>query len=94
MFPLPIRLLKKNHLKSYRNDLFLDSPNISQSTMDAKLNQIIELSNRNQNVIAITHCHNYDKLDYLKRFINRLKAAGFTLIPLTDIDKYNVPEIL
>ncbi len=50
--------------------------------MDAKLNQIIELSNRNQNVIAITHCHNYDKLDYLKRFINRLKAAGFTLIPL------------
>ncbi len=85
---------QKNHLKSYRNDLFLDSPNISQSTMDAKLNQIIELSNHNQNVIAITHCHNYDKLDYLKRFINRLKAAGFTLIPLTDIDKYNVPEIL
>ena len=85
---------QKNHLKSYRNDLFLDSPNISQSTMDAKLNQIIELSNLKQNVIAISHCHNYDKLDYLKRIINRLKAAGFTLIPLTDIDKYNVPEIL
>ncbi len=85
---------QKNHLRSYRNDLFLDSPNISQSTMDAKLNQIIELSNRNQNVIAITHCHNSDKLDYLKRIISRLKAAGFTLIPLTDIDKYNVPTIL
>ena len=52
------------------------------------------MGNGNQNVIAITHCHNYDKLDYLKRFINRLKAAGFTLIPLSDIDKYNVPEIL
>ena len=87
-------IAQKNHLRSYRNDLFLDSPNISQSTMDAKLNQIIELSNRNQNVIAITHCHNSDKLDYLKSIINRLKAAGFTLIPLNEIDKYNVPSIL
>lgn len=85
---------RKQHLKCYRNDLFLDSPNISQSTMDAKLNQIIELSNLNDNVIAITHCHNYDKLQYIKKIINRLKAAGFTLVPITEIDKFNVPEIL
>ena len=87
-------IAQKHHIKSYRNDLFLDSPNISQSTMDAKLNQIIELSNNNKNVIAISHCHNLEKLQYLKRIINRLKAAGFTLVPITEIDKYNVPEIL
>ena len=87
-------IAQKYHIKSYRNDLFLDSPNISQSTMDAKLNQIIELSNNNKNVIAISHCHNFEKLQYLKRIINRLKAAGFTLVPITEIDKYNVPEIL
>ncbi len=85
---------QKAHLRSFRNDLFLDSPNISQSTMDAKLTQIIELSATKNNIIAITHCHNNEKLDYLKRFISRLKAAGFTLVPVTEIGKYNVPELL
>jgi len=85
---------QKAHLRSFRNDLFLDSPNISQSTMDAKLTQIIELSATRNNIIAITHCHNKDKLDYLKRFISRLKASGFTLVPVTEIGKYNVPELL
>ena len=62
--------------------------------MGGKMKQIKKPFQCKQKVVGITHCHNYDKLDYLKRFINRLKAAGFTLIPLTDIDKYNVPEIL
>ncbi len=87
-------IAQKAHLRSFRNDLFLDSPNISQSTLDAKLTQIIELSATRINIIAITHCHNKEKLDYLKRFISRVKAAGFTLVPITEIGKYNVPELL
>ncbi|MDD2228321.1 MAG: divergent polysaccharide deacetylase family protein [Candidatus Cloacimonetes bacterium] len=85
---------QKAHLKSNRNDLFLDSPNISQSNMDAKLNQIIGLSASKNNIIAITHCHNQNKLDYLKRIISRLKAAGFTLVPLSKNGQYNVPGLL
>lgn len=87
-------IAQKAHLRSFRNDLFLDSPNISQSTLDAKLSQIIELSASKNNIIAITHCHNKEKLDYLKRFIGRARAAGFTLVPITEIGKYNVPELL
>jgi len=85
---------QKTHLKAYRNDLFLDSPNISQSTMDDKLNQIIQLASSKKHIIAITHCHNEDKLDYLKRFITRLKKAGFTLVPLSEYGSQEVPEIL
>lgn len=85
---------QKAHIPAFRNDIFLDSPNISQSTMDAKLSQIIELSATRNNIIAITHCHSPEKLRYLKSFIARLKAAGFTLVPLSEIGQYNVPEIL
>ncbi len=85
---------QKTHLRSFRNDLFLDSPNISQSTMDAKLSQIIEMGTKRSNVIAITHCHTPEKLQYLKRMISRLKAAGFTLVPLSKIGQYNVPGLL
>jgi len=87
-------IAQKSHVNSYRNDMFLDSPNISQSTMDEKISQIIGLSATRNNVIVITHCHNNDKLVYLQRFISRIKAAGFTLVPITDIGKYDVPEIL
>lgn len=87
-------IAQKAHLKSNKNDMFLDSPNISQSNMDAKLNQIITLSASRNSIIAITHCHNQDKLDYLKRIISRLKAAGFTLVPLSKNGQYNVPGLL
>jgi len=85
---------QKAHIRAFRNDMFLDSPNISSSTMDAKLSQIIQMSATRSNIIAITHCHSNDKLLYLKRFIARLKDAGFTLVPLTEIGQYNVPELL
>ena len=88
------QVAQKSHIKAFRNDIFLDSPNINQSTMEAKLNRIIQLSKSQNHVIAITHCHNRDKLVYLKAFISRLKKAGFTLIPLSEVGEYEVPEIL
>jgi uncharacterized protein len=85
---------QKTHIRAFRNDIFLDSPNISQSTMDAKFNQIIQMSGSKNHIIAITHCHNKEKLDYLKSFISRLKKAGFTLVPLSEYGSHEVPEIL
>lgn len=85
---------QKAHIGAYRNDLFLDSPDISSATMDAKIKQIISLAETKSNIIAITHCHSDAKLQYLKKLISRLKAAGFSLVPLSEIGQYNVPGIL
>lgn len=85
---------QKSSIKAFRNDLFLDSPNISQSTMNSKLNQINKLAESSRHVIAITHCHSLEKLEYLKEVIKKLKSAGFTLIPLSELDQRNIPEII
>lgn len=85
---------QKAHIRAYRNDLFLDSPNISQSTMDARLNDILQLSASKKHIVAITHCHNQDKLQYLKNLIIRLQKAGFTLVPLSSYGSQELPEIL
>ncbi|MDD4310247.1 MAG: divergent polysaccharide deacetylase family protein, partial [Candidatus Cloacimonetes bacterium] len=87
-------IAQKAHIRSFKNDIFLDSPNISQSTLDERLNQILEMSVSKNNIIAITHCHNKEKLDYLKRFIIKLKAAGFVLVPISKVGHYNVPELM
>lgn len=87
-------IAQKAHIPAFKNDMFLDSPDISQSTMDNKLNQIIAMSETRSNIIVITHCHNADKLRYLRSFISRLKSAGFSIVPLSQIGQYNVPGIL
>lgn len=85
---------QKAHIGAYRNDLFLDSPDISAATLEGKIKQLINLSDTKSNIIVISHCHTEAKLQYLKKFISRMKAAGFTLVPLSEIDQYNVPGIL
>lgn len=85
---------QKNHIPAFRNDIFLDSPDVSRKTFDAKLQQIIKLAETKPNVIAITHCHTKEKLDHLIEFIAAARQAGFTLVPLTRSGKYDVAPIL
>lgn len=87
------QVAQKTHIKAYQNQLFLDSPDISDATMQAKLDQIIQLANANPNVIAITHCHNQAKLEYLKTIVQRLKDAGFNLVKVSELSGQNLPPI-
>jgi polysaccharide deacetylase 2 family uncharacterized protein YibQ len=85
---------QKNHLLAFRNDIFLDSPDVSDATMQSKLAQINKLSETKRNIIAITHCHSTEKLNYLVRFIAALQKAGYTLVPLSGSGKFQGPSIL
>jgi len=85
---------QKERITTYRNDLFLDSPDISNATMERKIQQILNLGASSREVVAITHCHSSQKLAYLKTFIARIRAEGYTLIPLSRVGKYDVPLIL
>lgn len=85
---------QKAHISAFRNHIFLDSPNISDSNMDAKIKQLQSMSQSNPNLIAITHCHTREKLVYLQKFINRITKAGFTLVPLSKSGQYYVPAII
>lgn len=85
---------QKARIPAYRNDLFLDSPDISEANLESRLRQVQELGTKNNTVIAITHCHSAQKLQYLKDFLKRIQAAGFTLIPLSQVGKTDLPLIL
>ena len=87
------QVAQKSHIKAYQNQIFLDSPNTTDATMQAKFDQIIRLSNANPNVIAITHCHNQAKLEYLKTMVQRLKDAGFNLVKVSELSGQNLPPI-
>ncbi len=88
------QVAQKAHLTTYQNDVFLDSPDISQSTLETKIARVKALGGSGKDVIAITHCHSREKLEYLQTFIRRIEASGFVLIPLSRVGKYDVPLIL
>lgn len=85
---------QKAHLSAFRNQIFLDSPNISDATMDAKIKQLLSMSQTNPNLIAITHCHSREKLVYLQKFIQKITQAGFIIVPLSKSGRYDVPQII
>ena len=85
---------QKAHIPAFRNHIFLDAPNTSDATMDAKIKQLQSMSQSNPNLIAITHCHSREKLAYLQKFIQRITKAGFTLVPLSKSGRYYVPKII
>ena len=87
------QVAQKAHIKAYQNQIFLDSPDTSDATMQAKIDQILRLSTANPNVIAITHCHNEAKLEYLKTLVLRLKDAGFNLVKVSGLSIQNLPPI-
>lgn len=85
---------QKAHIPAYKNRIFLDAPDITEATFNSKLQQIIDMSGSNTNLIAITHCHNREKLNYLRRFIQSLEAAGFRIVPVSQLDQSDLPQIL
>ncbi|MDD2332058.1 MAG: divergent polysaccharide deacetylase family protein [Candidatus Cloacimonetes bacterium] len=84
---------QKTHIPAYRNDIFLDAPNLSQPTFDSKIDQILFISQERSQVVAITHCHTRNHLNYLSKMVSRLKAEGFKIVPLSKLGQHNVPPI-
>jgi len=85
---------QKAHILAFRNDLFLDSPDITNATMESKIERVKQISQNRNYVIAITHCHSLDKLKYLRDFISRIQKEGFILKRLSDLKETEVPSII
>ncbi|HNX36752.1 MAG TPA: divergent polysaccharide deacetylase family protein [Candidatus Cloacimonadota bacterium] len=88
------QVAQKSHVKAYQNQIFLDSPNVSDKTLNEKYERILSLAEHNNYVIAITHCHNEAKLAYLEKLIDKLHQAGFTIVPLSRLSNKQLPGII
>ncbi len=65
-------------------DMFLDVPDVTNATLDAKLKELQKYRGRVEPVIIITHCHNQTKLDALRSFVEELKSLNIQLIPVSE----------
>ncbi|MCD8479965.1 MAG: divergent polysaccharide deacetylase family protein [Candidatus Cloacimonetes bacterium] len=73
---------------STRRDIFLDVPDVSDATLISKIESLGKYKGRNEPIVIITHCHNREKLDALKKFITQIEEMGVRIESL----KKAIPE--
>ncbi|MDP2173994.1 MAG: divergent polysaccharide deacetylase family protein [Candidatus Cloacimonadaceae bacterium] len=70
--------------RGIKRDLFLDVPDNSDTTIAARISQLGSFKGRKEPVIILTHCHNFSKLNALKKFIDQITAKGVRIISLAE----------
>jgi len=69
---------------SAKRDIFLDVPDSSDATLAAKIQSLGKYKGRREPIIIITHCHNREKLEALRKFIVQIESMGLRIVSLRD----------
>ncbi|KQC04693.1 MAG: hypothetical protein APR54_08725 [Candidatus Cloacimonas sp. SDB] len=81
-------------IPALENNLFLDTPSVSEETLKIKINQLKTMQKTKDKIVVITHCNNREQFDYLKKFIAQIKELNFELVPVSRLLKREIPDIL
>lgn len=72
-------------MPSLENQMFLDSPDMSEKTLQTKLNRVKRLAENNDKFVIITHCTSRQKYEYLKKFLNQIKDLDIEIVPASQL---------
>jgi len=76
------------------NQFFLDTPSITEKTLAKKIKQIRYLAKDRDKILVITHCATQDRYEFLKEFIKEINKLDFELVPVSELFKSKLPEII
>jgi polysaccharide deacetylase 2 family uncharacterized protein YibQ len=65
--------------------MFLDSPDISDKTLNTKVRRVKKLVEQKDKFVIITHCTNREKYEYLKEFLRRIKKLDVEIVPASKL---------
>lgn len=69
---------------SAKRDIFLDVPDNSDATLASKIQGLGKYKGRREPIIIISHCHNREKLDALRKFITQVESMGLRIVSLRE----------
>jgi len=87
-------LAKEMMIPTCVNQFFLDTPRITKKTLSTKLRQLNNLAKKRDKILVITHCATKDRYEFLKDFVQEIEKLDFELVPVSDLFKSKLPEIL
>jgi len=87
-------LAQEMMIPALENNLFLDTPEVSDQTMKTKIEQLKKMSKNRDQITVITHCNNRKQFEYLQEFLVKIKDLDFELVPASRLLKREIPDIL
>ena len=81
-------------IPTFENSMFLDNQTLNETRYKDKLTRLSKQFEKHDKQMVITHCNTKKQLEYLKRFVDDAKKAGYTLIPASGLFSKNLPDIL
>ncbi|MCK5050849.1 MAG: divergent polysaccharide deacetylase family protein [Candidatus Cloacimonetes bacterium] len=85
---------KKMMIPTCENQIFLDTPRITEKTLANKIRQLKYLAKDREKILVITHCATQDRYEFLKEFIKEIEKLDFELVPVSELFKSKLPEII
>ncbi len=85
---------KKMMIPTCVNQIFLDTPRITEKTLANKIRQLKYLAKDRDKILVITHCATQDRYEFLKEFIKEIEKLDFELVPVSELFKSKLPEII
>ena len=86
------KIAQKMLMPSLENDLFLDTPDTSNKTLQTKIKELKRMMKSKKQIVVITHCNNQTKYEYLKQFLHELKGLNLKIVPITELFEHHIPE--
>jgi polysaccharide deacetylase 2 family uncharacterized protein YibQ len=85
---------QKMLIPSKENDLFLDTPDMSDSTLNQKIKTIKTLMKKQDSILVITHCTNKKNYEYLKKFLEKIRYLDLEIVSVSELFEYFLPEFV
>ena len=85
---------KNMMVPTFKSNLFLDTPDMSNKTLNSKIKQLQSLSKNRDKLLVITHCATRESYNYLKKFLKMIQKTDFELVPVSKLFETKLPEIL
>ncbi len=87
-------LAQRMMIPSIKRDLFLDAPQNTEAIMKERLKDLQKLKDKQDKVVLITHCSDKKRLELMNKFIEEAEKLGFEIVPVSQLFKSDVPEIM
>ncbi len=81
------QVAKEEMMQTWQRDLFLDDQDLTDKVLTEKINSLINIAKRKDQVFVISHSHSKVKLEFVQKFIEQAKANGFRFSAISTLKK-------
>ncbi|MDD3051569.1 MAG: divergent polysaccharide deacetylase family protein [Candidatus Cloacimonetes bacterium] len=80
-------------IPSFKRDLFIDTPDITEKTLNKYIQDLKKMKENSDQVLVITHCTR-EKLNHLILFMEKVQAIGYEIVPVSALFESELPDII